>query len=281
MTGGPLVAVCGSVNTDLVGYTQRLPRAGETVLGTELHTMPGGKGANQAVAARRYGVAVRLIGAVGADSFGQAAVAGFVAEDIDVSELAVVELAPTGVALICVDATGENQIVVLPGANLHVPIPRPCGAAAWLCQGEVPALVIEGTLAAAREDDGLAIINASPVENLDRRVLRDFDLAVVNEIEYAQLRADLPERVVVTRGAAGARILPGGKDIATPRVKALDTTGAGDAFAGVLAAALAEGLDLERSAEVAAAAAALSVEKPGCQPSYPIRAAIESRLSSP
>lgn len=274
-----LVAVCGSITADVIGYGPRLPRPGESVLGHRLLIAPGGKGANQAVAAARFGAPVRLAGARGADANGEMLAAALAKDGVDISAVAVRAGVPTGVALICVDAAGNNQILALPGANATVTPPAPCGAAVWLCQGEIPSEAIVGTLAAARADGALAIVNPSPVNAIDPDLVRRFDLAIVNELEHEALRDHLPNRVVLTRGADGAVLLPEGEVFPAIGAKVLDTTGAGDAFAGALAAGIAERMDTTAAIARAIVAAGISVEREGCQPSYPTRAEVEKRAS--
>ncbi len=270
------LAVCGSINVDLVGDCERLPGPGETVLGGALRQSAGGKGANQAVAAARFGARVAMWGAVGDDPWGSMMLSALEADGVAVDRVARLESEATGTALIAVDAQGENQIVVLPGANDHAPTPQPCGAKVWLCQAELPPRTMAEVLAAARSDAALAMCNPSPVASVEAELLRRFDLVVVNEIEQHQLADALPERVVVTLGARGALLLPEGTLIPGLPMSAVDTTGAGDAFAGVLAAALAHGLALPEAARFANIAAGLSVRTPGAQPSYATRAEILS-----
>lgn len=247
------------------------------MLGRHFLVAPGGKGANQAVAAARLGAPVRLVGARGDDPYGELCAAALARDGIDLTAVVVHAGTPTGVALICVDDAGNNQILALPGANALVAPPSPCGAAVWLCQGEIPAAAVEGTLAAARADGALAICNPSPINAIDPELVGRFDLAVVNELEHDALRGHLPARVVLTRGARGALLLPSGEEIPAIAARVVDTTGAGDAFAGALAAGLAGGMDLTAALRLAAVAAGLSVEREGCQPSYPSRADVERR----
>jgi ribokinase len=275
-----LVAVCGSITADVIGYGPRLPRKGESVLGHRLLIAPGGKGANQAVAAARLGAAVRLAGARGADANGELCAAALARDGVDVSAVAVRADVPTGVALICVDAAGDNQILALPGANATVTPPSPCGAAVWLCQGEIPAEAVAGTLAAARADGAMAIVNPSPANAIDPDLVHRFDLAIVNELEHEALADHLPARVVLTRGAEGAVLLPEGRAFPAIAARVVDTTGAGDAFAGALAAGIAEGMDLGAAITRAIVAAGISAEHAGCQPSYPTRAEVEQRAAS-
>lgn len=272
-----IVAVCGSITADILGYGERLPRPGESVLGTRLLIAPGGKGANQAVAAARLGATVRLWGARGDDAHGELCAAALARDGVDLSGVVVHRGAATGVALICVDEAGNNQILALPGANALAVPPSPCGASVWLCQGEVPSDAVTGTLAAARADGALAICNPSPIHAIDPALVRRFDLAIVNELEHEALGAHLPERVVLTRGARGAVLLPSGEELPAIPARVVDTTGAGDAFAGALAAGLVSGMPLEAALRRAIVAAGLSVERAGCQPSYPTLDEVERR----
>jgi ribokinase len=274
-----LVAIAGSVTVDILGYGERLPRRGESVLGRRLLVAPGGKGGNQAVAAARLGAAVRLFGARGDDAHGELCAAALAKDGVDLSGVAVHPGAQTGVALICVDDAGDNQILALPGANALAAPPPPCGAALWLCQGEISPEAVAGVLAAARADGALAVVNPSPVHAIDPAIVARFDLAIVNELEHEALRGHLPERVVLTRGARGAVLFPSGEEIPAAPARAVDTTGAGDAFAGALAAGLVEGMPIAAALRFASVAAALSVEREGCQPSYPTRAEVDARIS--
>ncbi|WP_437781548.1 PfkB family carbohydrate kinase [Sorangium sp. So ce1097] len=276
-----LLAICGSITADLIGYGPKLPRPGESVLGRSFLVAPGGKGANQAVAAARAGARVRLAGARGDDAHGELCAAALAADGVELSAVAVHRGATTGVALICVDAAGENQILAIPGANALVAPPAPCGASVWLCQGEIPTEAVDGVLKAARADGALSICNPSPVNAIDPALVARFDLAIVNELEHEALRGHLPGRVVLTRGARGAVLLPSGEEFPALPARAIDTTGAGDALAGVLAGGLAAGMAIEDALRLAIAAAAISVEREGCQPSYPTRAEVERRLRSP
>jgi ribokinase len=272
------VAVCGSVNVDIFGYVDRLPAAGETRRGSQLAFAPGGKGANQAVAAARAGAVVRFAGARGRDDFGDQLAASLTADGIDLSELAEME-EPTGVALILVEAGGENQIVVLPGANDCVAAPQPDPSVdVWLTQAEVPLEAVEGTLAAARAGEAIALVNPSPAGRVPAALVARFDIAIVNENELAALGDERPPRVVLTLGSRGVRLLPDGRMLPAIPARAVDTTGAGDALAGATAAALADGRPLEQAVEWGIAAASVSVERLGCQPAMPSRQEIEQRL---
>lgn len=263
---------------DVFGYVPRLPAPGETLRGTRLAYAPGGKGANQAVAAARAGATVRFISACGGDDFGDELTAALEQDGIDIENVRRVEGA-TGVAIILVDDDGENQIVVIPGANDAVAAPQPDDRVdVWLVQAEVPPDAVAGTLAAARATGAAALVNPSPAGRIAPDVVARFDVAIVNETELDALGEARPARIVLTLGARGVRILPDGPELAAIPADVVDTTGAGDALAGVTAAALAEGRPLEEAVEWGIAAASLSVERRGCQPAMPPREEIEMRL---
>jgi ribokinase len=272
------VCVCGSVNMDVFGYVDRLPAPGETLRGSRLVYAPGGKGANQAVAAARLGADVRFFGTLGDDGFGETLAAALADDGIDLEGLER-HGDPTGVALILVADDGENQIVVVSGANDRVEPPPPDPAAAvWLTQAEVPPAAVEGTLRAARETGALAVVNAAPAGRLPSDLVRRFDIAIVNETEIEALGTGLPPTVVLTLGAAGARILPDGPSLPALPAQVVDTTGAGDALAGGLAAGLAEGLAPPDALRLGLATASLCVERYGCQPAMPTRTEVDARL---
>lgn len=276
----PAIAVVGSVNLDLVASCPRLPRAGETVSAQSFNRYPGGKGANQALAARRCGADVTLIGAVGNDPEAQAALALLSSDGVDLTHVSVTE-APTGLALIAVDAEGENQIVVIPGAN-HAITPEnvdTAGYEAVLCQLEIP---LEAVTAAARTATGLFCVNAAPAHDLPEEVLARSDVIIVNETERDALGdslSDISALVVVTLGATGAKAYRNRRlvtECQPPPVDPVDTVGAGDAFCGALVTALAEGAGVERALSWAVTAGALATTRHGAQPSLPTRAEIES-----
>jgi len=275
----PKVCVCGSVNMDVFGYVERLPAPGETLRGSRLVYAPGGKGANQAVAAARLGADVRFFGTLGDDRFGETLAAALAGDGIDLGGLHRCE-DPTGVALILVADDGENQIVVLSGANDRVDAPETDpDAAVWLTQAEVPLAAVEGTLAAARQTGALAVVNAAPAGRLPADLVARFDIAIVNETEIEALGSSLSPNVVLTLGAAGARILPDGPSLPALPAKVVDTTGAGDALAGGVVAGLAEGLPLADALRLGLATASLCVERYGCQPAMPARAEVDARLA--
>jgi len=283
------VLVVGSVNVDLVVAASRLPAPGETVLGGAFSQHQGGKGANQAVAAARAGAAVTLIGAVGDDAFGAAAREALAGEGIDVRRVAT-RPAPTGVALIVVDAAGENQIAVASGANaLVVPgdvSPTALDAADVVLTGfEVPMATVVAAARGARERGVPAVVNAAPAEALPAALLAADPILVLNELELtiASRAPDLDGGlsalasrsrgpVVVTRGDRGVVVARGAEQIAiagSPADAVVDTTGAGDAFTGVLAAWLAGGESLEAAARAGSAAGALSVGRSGAREGMP------------
>ena len=282
---GARVVVVGSINVDLVVVVEQLPAAGETVAGGRFAQHGGGKSANQAVAAARLGATVTLVGAVGADAMGDEAVEALEAEGIDVSGVARVD-APTGVALIVVDAAGENQIAVASGANAALTLPELDlrGEGVVLLGHEVSAEVVERAARAANAAGWPVVLNPAPA-----RALPDAKLAVLtpNASEAAQLTGeDEPEAaaralaeqtgaaVLITLGARGALLLePGGEPQLLPaaKVKVVDTTGAGDTVNGALAAELAAGRSWPDAARFALAAAALSTTAPGARGGMPRR----------
>jgi ribokinase len=275
-----LFAVCGSISADMIGYAPRLPGPGESVLGDHFLLAPGGKGANVAVAAARLGTAVRFFGARGDDQFGEFIGSALAGEGVDVSSLRLIAGIHSGVALIAVDAQGENQILALPGANGRAGPPSPCGAAIWFCPGEIPRAAHEGTLAAARADGAIAVVNPSPPNAFDADLLARFDIAIVNETELDAFAGQLPARVVLTRGRRGAVLLPEGTELPAVPARAVDTTGAGDAFAGGVCAGLTAGASLEDAVQLALVTAAISVEREGCQPSYARRGDVAERAAA-
>jgi len=272
------VGVCGSVNMDIFGYVPRLPAPGETLRGTRLAYAPGGKGANQAVAAARAGAAVRFTSACGRDDFGDEVAAALEVDGLDLSGVRRVE-DPTGVAIILVDDDGENQIAVIPGANDAVEAPAADPeVGVWLVQAEVPVAAVDGTLAAARATGATALVNASPAGRIPPALVAAYDVAIVNETELEALGDRHPPHVVLTLGSRGVRILPEDVQLSAIPARVVDTTGAGDALAGTAAAVLAEGRTLEEAVGWGIAAASLSVERHGCQPAMPRRAEIEARM---
>lgn len=263
----PELTVVGSINLDLVASADRLPRPGETVSGATFARYPGGKGANQAVAAARLGALVRMIGSVGEDPAAEEATAALHEARVDLELQPSDE--PTGVALITVDAAGETTIVVAPGANTRLE-GRPVEGAV-LCQLEIPD---EPILAAAR-DASFFCLNAAPARPVDVEP----DLLVVNRYEHeVNARGKL---VALTLGAEGAVLMEGGKEIARaepPRVDAVDGTAAGDAFTACLVVSHLEGRDWDEALRRACAAGAIAASRPGAQPSLPTAEEVDEIL---
>jgi ribokinase len=300
------VVVLGSSNTDLTVRLPNLPAPGETLLGGSFLSGPGGKGANQAVAARRAGAEVVFVTAVGGDRMGREALELYRAEGIDVAHAVVVPGAASGVALIFVAEAGENMIGVAPGANAHLS-PAAIDAlpdalfereAVLLAGLEVPLETVARAVRRARRAGMRVVLNPAPADPrlLELEVLPLVDVLTPNRGELAMLAGVAGEEslettqhalevlrrrgatdVVVTLGSDGCLVAgPGGaRRIPAFRVAAVDTVGAGDAFSGALAAALAEGLTLENAAVWAAAASALAVTQHGAQAALPRREAIE------
>jgi len=274
----PRVAVVGSVNLDLVARCERLPRPGETVTDATFDRVPGGKGANQAVAAARLGAAVAFVGRVGRDPFAAEALAGLEDAGVDLTRVDAVE-EPTGVALILVDAAGENQIAVAPGANAslrHDDVRLP-DVDAVLCQLEVP----EEAVASAAAQAAYFCLNAAPARRVEAELLRRADLVVVNRYELDALAAT-PALVALTLGAEGAALLEDGEEVARaapPPVTAVDGTAAGDAFTACLLVSLLEGREREEALRRACAAGALAASRFGAQPSVPTAAEVDAILA--
>jgi ribokinase len=260
------LTVVGSINLDLVARVSVLPRPGETVPGTSFERFPGGKGANQAVAAARLGARVRMVGAVGTDALAHDALAGLRTAGV---ELEVERTGTTGIALILVADDGENQIVVVPGANAEVRPQAPGGAV--LCQLEVPDAVVAE---AARDADFFAL-NAAPA----RPVELEPDLLIVNHLEHEVVSHG--KLVAVTYGAEGAALFQDGHEVARarpPKVDAVDGTAAGDAFAACLVVSLLEGRSRDEALTRACAAGALTASRLGAQPSLPDAQELEAIL---
>ncbi|MBB2743983.1 UNVERIFIED_ORG: ribokinase [Microbispora rosea subsp. rosea] len=290
-----MISVFGSANMDLVAYVAQAPKPGETLTGREFRTIPGGKGANQAIAAARAGADVAFLGAVGDDAFGPVLRAALAEAGVEVAALRVVP-GPSGVAHIVVQDGGDNSIIVVPGANGAVTGPAGRDAEiigrsdALLLQLELP---MDAVVAAAQVPGTEVILTPAPAVPLPAELLEAVDLIVPNEHEAAALTGrddprdaleallDLVPEAVVTLGARGA--LYGSRDgtrlreAAVP-VRAVDTTAAGDTFAGALAVARTEGADPARALRFASAAAALSVQREGASTSMPHRHEIDRLL---
>lgn len=279
----PRIAVVGSINLDLVATVDRLPRAGETLTDASLARVPGGKGANQAVAAARLGADVRFVGCVGDDDFGRLARRGLEEAGVDLSGLRVVSGGQTGIALILVGRDGDNQIVVVPGANREL-VPEDYGIAdadAVLCQLEVPT---DAVAAAADQAVGLFCLNAAPARSVPEPVLARADVIVANTLEVEALGSSpLGSLFALTLGAEGALLVDDGEEVARavpPHVKAVDGTAAGDAFCACLVVSLLEGRPREEALARACAAGAVAASRPGAQPSLPTGADVDDALGA-
>ncbi|MER7015216.1 ribokinase [Saccharopolyspora sp. NPDC000359] len=295
------VAVFGSCNMDLVAYAGTAPKRGETVHGREFHTVPGGKGANQALAAAKAGAQVRMIGAVGQDDFGAEIRRVLQESDVDVAGLRT-EPGRSGTAHIVVDDQGGNSIVVVPGANGTVDDlvegdeELIAGSQILLLQLEIPLPGVAAAAAAGRRGGVRVVLTPAPAAELPADLLSDVDLLVPNEHEAAVLAGgdDDPERalakllelvpeVVITLGSRGS--LYGNRDGARVEVpsfpvEAVDTTAAGDTYVGVLSAALGEGADMPEAMRTASAGSALSVQRNGASSSMPTRREIADFLAA-
>ncbi|MEO0679476.1 MAG: PfkB family carbohydrate kinase [Pseudomonadota bacterium] len=286
-----MIAVFGSTNMDLVATVAALPAPGETVPGRDHFAAPGGKGANQALAAARAGASVRFVSAVGRDAHAAPALALLRAAGADLTATHAVD-GPTGVALILVDAAGENVIAVVPGANASLGVARAADLAlgpgdTLLAQFEAPGPGVAAALRAARDAGARSILNPAPYLPDARALLSEADLVIVNEGEgAAALGAPLPKEpeaavemlaealgtdVALTLGPRGAAMRRQGETFraASPRIEAVDATGAGDAFCGHLAAAFDRGEPPQRALDIACAAGAAACLGQGAQPAAP------------
>jgi ribokinase len=303
----PRIVVVGSSNTDMILQVERIPRPGETILGGAFMMAAGGKGANQAVGAARAGGAVTFVARVGRDLFGTQAIAGFRQDRIDVRHVTRDRLNPSGVALIFVAKDGQNSIGVASGANGQLSpadVRRARGAIArarvLVAQLETPLDTVQAAAELAAAHRVRVILNPAPARSLPDSLLRNVSVLTPNEFEAELLTgvrvgddrsaARAAERllgkgvttVVITLGARGAYVATreGRERVPGFRVKAVDTTAAGDVFNGVLAVGMAEGKPLREAVRFANAAAAISVTRLGAQPSAPVRKDIEALLRS-
>jgi len=299
--GRPIVVV-GSLNMDLVMRTPRIPATGETLNGHDFRTVPGGKGANQAVACARLGGKVSLVGQVGEDDFGDTLREGLIHDGVEVSRVARTSKMGTGVAVILVEDAGENRILLASGANatLRVSDIDQAGAlirnaSMLIVQLEVPMVVVQRAVAIAREADVPVLLNPAPAGLLPGDLLRQVSILVPNETEASILGGcpvnDVPSAiavarclhqqgvgsVVVTLGEQGVVVADddGERHIPAQTVKAVDTTAAGDTFIGGLAVGLVEGLSLDAAVAMGQRASALCVTRHGAQPSIPYRRELE------
>ncbi|MEO5326152.1 ribokinase [Mesorhizobium sp. CC13] len=297
-----MITVVGSINLDLIATVNRLPGAGETVPGGEFKSAPGGKGANQALAAARAGAKVRMVGAVGKDAFAGEAIAYLKDGGVDLSGVAEMHAA-TGIALILVGADGENMIAVVPGANGTV-VPGDLAKAQFkkgdvvLLQHEIPLSTVDAALDAARQAGAVTLLNTAPFRAEAAGFVGKANYVIANETEFdlyaealglpagarqARMRAFARRTgatVIVTLGGDGV-VAAAGDDfvhVDALKIKPVDTVGAGDTFCGYLAAGLAAKLDLKDALRRAAAAGSLACLKPGAQPSIPMAAEVADAI---
>jgi ribokinase len=302
----PVITVVGSINMDLVFRTPRMPAVGETIEGHGFRQIPGGKGANQAVAAVRQGAKVNFVGMVGTDAFGEFALSCMMAERINIRYVERVAAASSGVAGIFVDDNGANSIVIAPGANelltrdrLDAAVDAITAADYLVCQLESPLDTVTHAMQVARSHGVKVIFNPAPARALDDALLALADVLVVNETEAGQLcgiqvngpgtaahaaralRARGAKVVLLTMGEHGVMVADGGERMfpAVP-VDPLDTTAAGDTFVGACAVALARGLPLDQAVNEAQHAAALAVTRIGAQTSIPTREEVQRFMNS-
>ena len=297
------VLVIGSLNADLVVKSPRFPQPGETISGDDLQIIPGGKGANQAVATARQGVKTTMVGRVGSDSFGPFLVDNLKSNDVDTSQVLKTDSA-TGTAIIVVDANGQNSIVLSPGANGMV-TPADVDSASFsnsgllLLQLEIPTPTVLRAAQRAREHGMQVILNPAPAKSLPAELLSNVDILIPNESELALLTS-LPvtdsssaevaakeilkqgvKTVIVTLGSKGALLVTATqvKHVDTYKVNVVDTTAAGDAFIGGFASSLLSGKSLEDSVRYGCACGALATTKFGAQPSLPTKDEVETFIA--
>jgi ribokinase len=295
------ILVVGSINMDLVVRVPHSPLPGETVLGGDFETFPGGKGANQAVAAARMGGEVTMVGRVGQDDFGDTLIHGLVENKVRTSQVIKDPDAPTGIAMISVATDGENSIVVASGANLKVSVedvnkarPLMRETDLLLLQLECPMETVKAAVDLAQAYDIPVVLNPAPAQPLSQELLSQVDYLTPNEHELTlladeedidraieKLRGWGVRSLIITMGARGARVVTQSIDEHLPahEITAVDTTAAGDAFNGALGVALAEGKTLLTSVRYAMAAGALAATKRGAQPSLPTRESVEGLIN--
>lgn len=296
-----MITVLGSANLDLIGTVSRIPKPGETVPGGAFSTAAGGKGANQALAARRAGAAVTMYAAVGDDDFAKGAIAELVAGGVDMSNVPSVKGMATGVAMIFVDTHGENVIAILPGANGTMDVGRAEAALAGMSAGdvlllqqEIPQAATERALDLAKAKGVTTILNTAPFLDTTVKLAPKASIVIANETEFALMAGDAEpldalmrqwaathnQTIIVTLGPDGARAATPQGFISVPamKVEPVDTVGAGDTFCGYLGAGLDAGLGLEAAMKRAAVAASLACLKPGAQPAVPMADEVEQAL---
>ncbi|KGP72380.1 ribokinase [Pontibacillus yanchengensis] len=284
----PSLTVVGSINMDLVTSTERVPNQGETVLGYDFATYPGGKGANQAVSASRLGAKTNMIGAVGSDAFGQELTETLRENGVVTENVKPVTDIPSGTATIIL-SDGDNRIIVNPGAN-HSVTPDYIESCAEvlrssnvvLMQLEIPLETVEKAAKLAKEGGATVILNPAPIQALPKSLLQWVDIVTPNESEAKTLLNHSPQpiledKLMITKGSEGVLFYENGKERHIPayHVEPVDTTGAGDAFNGALAFKLSEGCTKQEAISYANAVAALSVLKSGAQTGLPTQAEVQ------
>jgi ribokinase len=296
------ILVVGSINMDLVVRVPHSPKPGETVLGGDFETFPGGKGANQAVAAARMGGEVTMVGRVGNDDFGNTLIQGLVEDKIKTTHVIKDSKARTGVAMISVAADGENMIVVASGANTNVSVEDVGNTRTLmretdllLVQLECPLETVTAAIELAKAYGVPVVLNPAPAQPLPKSLLKNVDYLTPNQNELLILTGEANlndgiekiqkwglKNLIITLGANGARVISEGIDQHMPahEITAVDTTAAGDAFNGALAVAIAEGKPLLEAVSYGMAAGALASTKRGAQPSLPTRDSVENLLAS-
>jgi ribokinase len=296
---GGRVLTAGSINTDLVVHVHRAPERGETVTGSTFATFGGGKGANQTLASVRSGAPTSMLGAVGDDDFGRQRLADLEADGVDCQSVLISDRVASGVALITIEADGDNRIAYVPGATLTVEPERAIEAitrvrpSAIMMTLELPRETMQALITEGRRAGAVVILNATPEPAAFAELAIQADILIVNETEARELlgwenderdwdsaasalRELGPQNVIITLGAGGAYVLANQMSvIESPKMEVVDTTGAGDAFCGAFAAQIAKGADIEYAARAGVVAGALSVTKAGAQPSQPHWSEIE------
>ncbi|WP_432357569.1 ribokinase [Sporosarcina sp. UB5] len=292
MGQAPKITIVGSINMDLVTITDQLPKMGETILGQQFQMNPGGKGANQAVASARLGATVQMIGCVGEDMFGKEMLQHLKSEGVDVSHVEQVA-DQTGTASIIV-SNKDNNIIVVPGANNYVTasfVEAKRDAIATsdilIVQLEIPLEGVQKAVEIAKENGVTVILNPAPICDLPADLLMNVDYITPNEHEFTHvtfegIRAELMEKVILTKGSEGVSYFQDGKELNIPAytVDVVDTTGAGDSFNAGFAVALGKGLPLEAACQFGNAVAALSTTKLGAQTGMPTDAEVQAFINN-
>lgn len=288
----PKITVVGSINMDLVTLSEKVPKMGETLLGQEFRTIPGGKGANQAVAAAKLGADVRMVGCVGDDVFGTELLDHLKKQGVDVSHVEQVS-GSTGTATILVSA-GDNSIIVVPAAN-HSVTPEfvekmreaIAGSDFLLVQLEIPLESVKKAVSIAKENAVKVILNPAPIQELSEELLQQIDYITPNEHELELLlqgrnQVSIQDKIIVTKGSEGLTFFQNNEEVNIPsyRVEVKDTTGAGDSFNGGLAVGLSQGLSLQEACKYGNAVAALSTTKLGAQTGMPTREEVERFIAA-